>query len=175
MLILRIDSRDALSLSAAEAYRQVKSDLAVITGLNRNFQLVNAAKLAIRAEAVDDAERYAKELLSPTSGGPNPNYGDAVFNGNMVLGHVALRRGDKEKAKTYLLASGKTTGSPVLNSFGPSMSLAKELLEAGEREVVLAFFNECRSFWRMDHGKLQQWTDDVNAGRIPNFGGNLVN
>jgi hypothetical protein len=49
----------------------------------------------------------------------------------MVLGQVALRRGDAKKAASFLLAAGKTWGSPQLNSFGPNMPLANDLLAAG--------------------------------------------
>jgi hypothetical protein len=54
------------------------------------------------------------------------------------------------------------------------MSLAKDLFEAGEREAVLTFFDECRAFWEMDRGKLKQWADQVNSNRMPDFGANLV-
>ena len=54
------------------------------------------------------------------------------------------------------------------------MSLAKDLFEAGEREAVLTFFDECRTFWKMDRGKLKQWADQVNSSRLPDFGANLI-
>ncbi len=54
------------------------------------------------------------------------------------------------------------------------MSLAKDLLERGERETVLQYFELCRKFWQMGHDQLDQWTKDVNAGRIPDFGANLI-
>jgi hypothetical protein len=91
----------------------------------------------------------------------------------MVLGQVALRDGDKAAARAHLLASGKTKGSPQLNSFGPNMSLAKDLLEVGERDVVQTFFDLCGIFWKNDHGALDRWKNAVAAGRIPDFGANL--
>ena len=57
-----------------------------------------------------------------------------------------------------------------MNSFGPNMSLAKDLLEKGERETVLNYFELCRKFWNMDYGKLDEWSREVKAGRIPQFG-----
>jgi hypothetical protein len=54
------------------------------------------------------------------------------------------------------------------------MSLAKDLLEKGERNVVLEHFELCRKFWKMDRGRLDQWSQDVKAGKIPDFGANLV-
>jgi hypothetical protein len=61
-----------------------------------------------------------------------------------------------------------------MNSFGPNMSLAKDLLQKGERDVVLEHFELCRKFWKMDRGRVDQWSQDVNAGKIPDFGANLV-
>ena len=61
-----------------------------------------------------------------------------------------------------------------MNSFGPNMSLARDLLEKGERETVLQYFELCRKFWKMGQRNLDQWTEDVKAGRTPEFGANLV-
>ena len=61
------------------------------------------------------------------------NDGDTVHNANAVLGLVALQDGRVADAKAYLLKAGATTGSPVLGSFGPSMLLARRLVEHGER------------------------------------------
>ena len=61
-----------------------------------------------------------------------------------------------------------------MNSFGPNMTLAKALLEAGQHEVALQYFGLCRVFWKMDRGQLDQWIDEVNRGLCPNFGVNLI-
>jgi len=55
----------------------------------------------------------------------------------MVLGRLALRDGNIAAAKAFLLEAGKSTGSPQMNSFGPNLSLAKDLLQKGEKEVVI--------------------------------------
>jgi len=92
-----------------------------------------------------------------------------------VLGKVALSRDrDAAAAGTWLLAAGKTVGTPALDTFGPNMSLAKDLIDAGERDTVLQFFEECRSFWKNGAEKLTQWIDDVKKGRAPGFGANLI-
>jgi hypothetical protein len=61
----------------------------------------------------------------------------------------------------------------LLNSFGPSMILAREMLEAGERETVLEYLRLCRSFWKADEGRLERWTQEIKAGRTPDFGPSL--
>jgi hypothetical protein len=54
------------------------------------------------------------------------------------------------------------------------MSLAKELLEKGENDVALQYFDLCRKFWNMDDQQLDAWAKDVKAGKVPEFGANLV-
>jgi hypothetical protein len=54
------------------------------------------------------------------------------------------------------------------------MTLAKDLLEKGERDAVLEYFMLCRKFWKMDHGKLDQWIQEVMDGKNPDFGANLL-
>ena len=100
-------------------------------------------------------------------------YGNAVYYGHLVLGEVALARGDKSGAATELLAAGRTRGSPQLNSFGPNMRLAKALLQAGERAAVLGYLQSCASFWALGHRRLQDWAELVSTGGVPDFGPNL--
>lgn len=173
VLMLRTRLRDNLKLSIPDAYFTMQQDLAVTKGNYRDALLAAGAKLAVQAGALDDAARYAQELLdSAPSGGWNS--GNAIFFGNMILGQVALRRGDKETAKSRLLAAGKTKGSPNLGSFGPNMTLAKELIEAGDRDTPVAFFELCRSFWKMDNGNLDRWSALTAVGKVPDFGANLT-
>ena len=51
------------------------------------------------------------------------------------------------------------------------MSLAKELLEQGHKDVVLEYLTLCGKFWK--DPKLSQWTETIQAGGVPDFGGNL--
>ncbi len=60
-----------------------------------------------------------------------------------------------------------------MNSFGPNMQLAKDLLAKGEREVVLEYFKRCRTFWKMGADRLAAWTAAVSKGETPEFGANL--
>jgi hypothetical protein len=148
---------------------------APIAGKERFYALSGLAKAAFDAGEFDKAERYARELLSAAVGNEKDwNYGNAIFFGNMVLGRVALRR-DRNVglAKTLLMASATTTGSPQLNSFGPNMSLAKDLLAQGGRDTVLEFFARCGAFWKMGGAKLDEWTATVKGGGTPEFGANL--
>ncbi|MGZ8846697.1 MAG: hypothetical protein ACXW3C_09565 [Pyrinomonadaceae bacterium] len=77
------------------------------------------------------------------------------------------------EAKKQLIEAGETPGSPQLDSFGPSMTLAKELLEKGERDVVIQYFQLCANFWK-NRSELDQWTATVKGGGTPNFGAHLA-
>lgn len=129
----------------------------------------------VNAGATAKARRLGEELLEVAAGDRDYwDYGNAVHKANIVLGRVALREGNIDQAKYHLLQAGRTPGSPQLDSFGPNMTLAKELLEAGVREAVLKFFKLCGEFWRMDFGKLARWTAAVERGEIPDFGTQLL-
>jgi hypothetical protein len=54
------------------------------------------------------------------------------------------------------------------------VSLAKDLLEKGERDAVIQYLELCRKFWKMDNGRLDQWIKEIKAGKVPQFGANLV-
>jgi len=145
------------------------------TDEDRFYALDDAAKESFVVGKVEDARKYATELLAfAPKFESNWNYGNAIQDGNLVLGRIAVRDGQIEEAKQYLLAAGKSKGSPQMDSFGPNMSLAKDLLEKGERDTVLQYFELCRKFWTMDYGKLDDWRQEVKAGKIPDFGANLV-
>jgi TonB family protein len=144
-------------------------------GEQRFYELAPLAKAAVEAGAMDKAKAYATELLQMAAQYPADwNYGNAIHDGNMVLGRVALRQGTVALARQYLLQAGKTKGSPQLNSFGPNMRLAGELIDANERDAVLQYFDLCRSFWKMGGRKLDDWTAVVRGGGKPDFGANLA-
>ena len=141
---------------------------------HRFYELGALATSAFEAGETAKAQKYASELLLTAPKFKNDwNYGNALYEGNVVLGRVALERGDIAGAKEHLLAAGQTPGSPQLNSFGPNMTLAKGLLEKGEPDVVLAYLQSCGKFWKMGGEKLQAWMATIKGGGTPDFGANL--
>jgi hypothetical protein len=142
---------------------------------DRFYALNDAAEQGLVIGKTEEARRNAEELLGllPRFVG-DWNYGNAIQDGNLVLGRIAVREGRIAEAKQRLLEAGRSPGSPQMNSFGPNMSLAKDLLEKAETEAVLEYFGLCRKFWALDRGHLDQWTQEVKAGRVPDFGPNLV-
>jgi tetratricopeptide (TPR) repeat protein len=137
--------------------------------------LDDLARSAFDAGNMEKARSYAVELLQQAKRRRKDwNYGNAILHGNLVLGRIALRQRKTNDAKKYLLEAGKTPGSPQLNSFGPKMTLAKDLLEKGETQAVLDYFNACAKFWRMRQNRLKSWTALVKKGQIPDFDANLL-
>ena len=54
------------------------------------------------------------------------------------------------------------------------MSLANDLLIAGERDTVVDFLDECGSFWKAGCvARLSDWKNTIQSGGTPNFGPNL--
>jgi hypothetical protein len=163
-------------ISAAEALSRYEKLLLASTEQGERLHLtMKAAPTALAAGESDKAKAYALSLLQQADTPPHNLYnGDAIHVGNIVLGLIALASDDRSEAKRRLLEAGKSQGSPVLNSFGPDMRLAKELLAKGEREVVIQYFELCTVFWKFQYDKLIEWRAIVIKGRIPKFGPNLV-
>jgi hypothetical protein len=151
-----------------------KAQAADTDDATRFYRLDELTKAAFDAGEDAKAAQFADELLKAAATHKGDwNYGNAIYHANCTLGRIALKKGDKKKADEYLLKAGQTPGSPQLDSFGPNMSLATELLEAGEKETVLQFFELCRKFWKMGDKTLDDWTKEVKAGQAPQFGANL--
>jgi hypothetical protein len=122
------------------------------------------------AKAYEDAVTTARSYLAEASFYRcNWNYGNAIHDANVALGMAALKRGNRAEALEYLGRAGKSPGSPQLDSFGPTMHLAKELAAAGEREAVLSYLDGVKRFWKMDQGAIERWKSDIRAGRHPDF------
>jgi len=143
------------------------------TEADRFNLLPEAAQAALQVGEMEQALVYATQSLKLAESYPQSwNYGNALHRGHLVFGHFALQSGNLKEAKRELLEAGDTPGSPQLDTFGPNMSLAQDLLQVGERDTVLAYLELCRAFWENDDGKLDAWKRDIVAGRTPDFGAN---
>jgi hypothetical protein len=165
------EARQAKAKAALAAYERSLQRVQGEAAIDRASLLPDAARMALEAGDLAKARSYADELLAAGSASRDWMTGNAIHQGHLILGRIALRGHDLAQAKEHLLAAGKTPGSPQLNSFGPNMSLAKELLEAGERQAVLEYLKLCRSFW--NRGELEAWSKEIQAAKIPDFGANL--
>ena len=135
--------------------------------------LVRAAKAAVEAGEFEKAQQLANDALAQVGSRNDNTTGPVIHDAHVVLGRVDLAAGRVAGAKRHLLAAGRVTGGGALTSFGPNMSLAKALLEHGERATVVNYLEECESFWSFQ-GTARQWITTIQRGGTPNFGSNLI-
>jgi hypothetical protein len=178
-------SRIAMRLNAALLNLRARSQaspllelqhLEMLAGNNsmtRNPLLPRMARAAFAAGEWARADGLANEALEAAKHGVFWWTGDAIHQGNIILGRLALRESKLEAAKRFLLAAGRTPGSSSLDALGPNMALAKDLLDGGETATVLAYLESCGQFWNGNRGKLAEWIALVRAGLTPDFGPNL--
>ena len=156
---------------AEKALEQLEIAYKLSNDTARDALLPSLAKVALAANRSKKAKEYAGKMLSQNS--PGWNYGNKIHDGNIILGRIALALDDVEEAKERLIRAGKTPGSPQLNSFGPNMTLAKELLQKGEKDVVLRYFELCSKFWERGKDRLNEWSAVSKDRKVPDFGANL--
>ena len=131
---------------------------------------------------LDDFETNLKAdpqflLLLQAQDRKSSQFGNIIHDANQILGRCALRAGKLADAKTYLLKAGATPGSPQLNSFGPQMLLARELVEKGEKETVLQYLDLVSLFWTPEQEPAEPnqphepliagWKREISEGKIP--------
>jgi hypothetical protein len=169
--------RNLVARTALPTIRRVASLLVYIPGFTygKYLGLSHRARIALSKGKDSRAERDARQLLAIAERyEPDWNHGNAIHHGNLILGHVALRRGDVAGAREHLLKAADIEGSPQLDTFGPNMRLAQELLEVGETKAVLKYLEGCKKFWEMGSEHIDHWREQIRHDQIPNFGNNLV-
>lgn len=156
--------------AAARALAQFERAYGLSDRRGRDGLLEGLGNAALAAGEIQKARNYAESMLSRSS--QSWNDGNLVHHGHLILGRIALVEGRLEEAKERLVLAGGTTGAPNLSTFGPNMALAKELLERGEKEIVLEYFELCSVFWNTDSAKdkLRRWSEQVAEGSLPDFG-----
>jgi hypothetical protein len=162
------DVSSAAAPAAGDAFNSVQAEKEHFYSLSRS------ARTALKQGRDEEAAKLAKELQTLAAKFKHDwNYGNAIHHSNQILGRLAIAKDQLEEAENRLLASVEIKGSPQLNSFGPSMFLANELLAKGGKRAVLRYFERCKTFWKLGADRLDGWTADVKAGRTPDFGRSL--
>jgi tetratricopeptide (TPR) repeat protein len=134
------------------------------------YALPNAAMAAWHLEQFDYAKTIAEKTLAlAPANQENWNFGNAINFAHSVIGLLALRDGQIQTAIQELHKAGKTPGSPQLDSFGPSMQLARALAKHGELEAALEYIQQCRLFWKSGEIWLDLWEAKLRSREVPNF------
>jgi hypothetical protein len=124
-----------------------------------------ASELALSLGHTKRARRHAEEMLISNAGDPRRRHGDAVHDGHLMLGRIALRADDVVRARAHLILAGQAGATGFVPLFGPDLRLARDLLARGEREVVVRYLTLAREFWERD--RVDDWIAQIRAGRIP--------
>ncbi|MCW8932385.1 MAG: hypothetical protein OQL19_19385 [Gammaproteobacteria bacterium] len=140
----------------------------VSTRLNRFYTLDEKLKTAYSASNFGTTKSLIKEYLELAKIYKcNWNYGNAIHDANRYLALMSLKNNDIDMAGTYLLRAGKSSGSPQLDSFGPDLDLANQLLKLGKRNEVITYLNDVKLFWEMNDGRIDSWLEQINNGEQP--------
>jgi hypothetical protein len=141
--------------------------------LHQILELQSLIHLALMAENPNSVIRYSEGCLVIASDwysreprAMEEAWNSAVFLSHQALGQAALWSGKIESAERHLIESISFSRPPdEVRSFGPSMSLARNLLAVGRREVVSSYLRACGRFW--DPATLKIWADEIEVGNMP--------
>ncbi len=116
------------------------------------------------------AEPAAHELLRIAASNPmDPEYGNAIFFANQLLGEAALQRKDKKAAVQFLQASMGAPATDRLRYGHITVNLAGSLVDWGERTTVAEFLEHCAKFnqFSREFYDLSGWAAQIRAGKNP--------
>lgn len=160
------------ALARERASNELAAVEAALTDYEVFYALPRAAMAAWHLEKFELAKELAeKALLSAPTYADDWNFGNAVNAGHNVLGLLALHAGQTAEAVSQLYKAGQSPGSPQLNTFGPSMQLARALAKQGRFDAAITYLEQCRIFWEMGTVWLNLWEQKLRAGEVPNFFG----
>ena len=118
---------------------------------------------------------YAARLLGEHGDSGDSEHGNAIYTGNLILAQAALDNGDVANARRHLLEAATTTAVRNIEETGPDTSVARALLQRGERDTVLEYLHRCHNFWPQGAPVLNRWETALRAGRQPNFNNRTIN
>jgi len=110
-----------------------------------------------------DALRLAAEHRS------SPEYGSIAYRANVVLGVLALRDGDRQRAVEYMEQAGSAPRSDALAVWhlGLRGRLVEYLLREGERDSVAVFLEKSAALLEPERERLLKDAAQIRAGIMP--------
>ena len=122
--------------------------------------------------AWDRASRYCQDTLNLAPKFQSVTYhGYAVYKANMILGTLAMWKGDSETAIRYLLEASNAPASEELAYYVAPYSerLVKYLLKYGEREPVIRFLEAMAQKSVMQKDYLLESAAAIRRGQMPSW------
>jgi hypothetical protein len=141
----------------------------IYSGKQARFGSLGAKARAELAAGHDDkAAALAQEWLAMAPDFRDGwEHGNAIHDGNEILGLIALKKNDVAEAKSRLRAAGQTRGSPEIFASGPDLRLAEALLARGERQAVLDYLEQIQIKWNKGFERLREPIEALRAGKTP--------
>lgn len=131
--------------------------------------LLHLPELALMAGQTTKARDYALWLLrlgwqsvAKARHGSQP--GEYIHRGNIALGKIALATNDLQQAKAHLIEAGKAPWVISKEDRQPDFTLSADLLDRGERGVVIEYLALCQLIWKNHDDELSARIDDVRNG-----------
>lgn len=92
---------------------------------------------------------------------------DYLRDAHLMLGRIGLDRGNIDRAGHHLVEAARVPSTPVLESFGPDVTLADALLSGGHRALVLSYLSELVRHWHPGKDKVEAWIAAIEGSRTP--------
>jgi hypothetical protein len=140
---------------------------------HRFCALMQLPRVALQANEIEKACRYAEELLSAASN--LQHLGMQIMGdreANTILGWHALRNDNFDEAKARLF-SARTPVGPYLTScfcfMDPLLKLVGWMLYRDQRQAVLEYLRREQALVPEFRGRLMKWASDIEQGVTPDF------
>lgn len=145
----------------AEKLKLFNESASLLPAAQRQNLLSDIAQAEFEGSDDAGAERDARAMIAA-----HRNFNEYHI-GQTILGRLALAHGKEAEAKEYLLASVKPSASfknPVIQ---PNITLAQEILDSGDRDTVIAFFEFARPIWTFDQGRVDHVVNFLKRSSQP--------
>jgi beta-lactamase regulating signal transducer with metallopeptidase domain len=127
---------------------------------------------AAQTAAWERATKYAQDALALAPKFRSESYhGYAIYKANMILGTLALWRGDTTTAIRYLLDASKAPASEELAYYTAPCAerLVRYLLKGGERESVVQFLEAMAKTNVMQKDNILESVAALRRGQMPSW------
>lgn len=137
-----------------------------------NAAVMRYARLPLKS-IPSEARSQALYLIERHESQPkNELYIFGLHDSHITIGRLFLRDGNLEKAKEALTQSLRVPTTPALQTLGPRMTLAADLLAQKEKQAVMNYLDQAEKIWTQNDTakkKISIWRQEIAAGKIPLF------
>ncbi|MFO0929435.1 MAG: hypothetical protein U0736_20800 [Gemmataceae bacterium] len=138
-------------------------------GLGQVYAQISLSRALFAADSHTQAASLVKDLINvqPLECDVGVDF-EVKHLGHTILGLIALRNADGQQAIYHLHASVQDVADSVVNIYGPTMSLAQELLRVEAQHAVIDYLANC-TFWQTEDHRQDQWICQIKQGQVPQW------